>query len=189
MERSAFTYSEYSSGSPNRSRAARDQARRQRSKAQEAQEREDMEREELVSKAKAMQAIAQQMSEHNDMMLAGLQSQSMAADEPPAGPTDFVKRNRAAAGERDGIDKKGRALLARAQVMSGAAVHLDAGKKPTPRRPLTNLPAPADESADLIQAALDEMARGDKLSLINSKTSKSAAAGRRKGGLPDRRWQ
>lgn len=103
-----------------------------------------MEREELVSKAKAMQAIAQQMSEHNDMMLAGLQSQSMAADEPPAGPTDFVKRNRAAAGERDGIDKKGRALLARAQVMSGAAVHLGELRpyRPPAARPTAAPPLP-----------------------------------------------
>ena len=40
--------------------------------------------------------------------------------------TDFVARNIAQAGAKDGIDKKGKLLIARAQVMSGAAAHLGA---------------------------------------------------------------
>ena len=166
MERSSFQYSDYVNNSPSRSRAARDQARRARNKQQEAQDKEDEERAELVRKAKTMQAIAQQMSEHNETMLAGLQAQSGLAgggDELPTGPTDFVARNIAKAGAKDGIDKQGHALLARAQVMSGAAAHLGVENKP-PRRTVVlqqqqqQQQAEAhDASADLIAAALAEV--------------------------------
>ena len=50
------------------------------------------------SAAVAMQAVAQQMADHNETMLAGLHAQSSPVRED-TGPADFIARNRQRAGE------------------------------------------------------------------------------------------
>jgi hypothetical protein len=190
MERSMDEYTGFSTGSPTKSGPARDQARRQRTKAQKEQEREERERESLVAKAAAMTKIAQNMSDQNEKMLAGIESaarfSNMGMDgEPLSKPTekvDFVARNRVNVGpNRDAIGRRERAMLAKAEVMSAATGHLGGegggeGAAPAPaqrrRRPVEEKP---DVSDDLIRAAMEEMQRGEQLTAIETATRRPAS--------------
>lgn len=136
MERNMGEFSGFSSSSPTASRSARDQKRRQRTKAQEEEERETAVREGLVAKAAAMTKIAENMAEQNEMMLAGIQAaarySNMGMDgDPLTQPdkkVDFVSRNRVNVGpNRDQIDPRARAMMAKAEIMSGATQHLAPG--------------------------------------------------------------
>lgn len=188
MERSMDEFSGFASGSPTKSGPARDQARRRRSKEQEEREREERERKSLVAKAEAMAKIAQNMSEQNEKMLAGIQAaarfSNMGMDgeplsQPPA-KVDFVARNRVNVGpDRDVIGRRERAMLAKAEIMSAATGHLGpgaTGAAPAPaprrRRPVEQKP---DESDELIRAAMEEMQRGSQLTLIEAATRRPAS--------------
>lgn len=188
MERSMDEYSGFSTGSPTKSGPARDQARRRRTKAQQEREREERERKSLVAKAEAMAKIAQNMSEQNEKMLAGIEAaarfSNMGMDgEPLSKPTekvDFVARNRVNVGpDRDMIGRRERAMLAKAEIMSAATEHLGGtapGAASVPpsrrRRPVEKKP---DESDELIRAAMEEMQRGDQLTAIETATRRPAS--------------
>lgn len=188
MERSMDEYSGFSTGSPTKSGPARDQARRRRSKAQQEREREERERQDLVAKAAVMTKIAQNMSEQNEKMLAGIEAaarfSNMGMDgEPiskPSTKVDFVARNRVNVGpDRDMIGRRERAMLAKAEIMSAATGHLGGGATgaaPAPaarRRPQTE--EKPDESDALIRAAMEEMQRGDQLTAIETATRRPAS--------------
>jgi len=189
MERSMDEYSGFSTGSPTKSGPARDQARRRRSKAQQEREREERERKSLVAKAEAMAKIAQNMSEQNEKMLAGIEAaarfSNMGMDgeplrKPDAAKVDFVARNRVNVGpDRDMIGRRERAMMAKAEIMSAATVHLGpstTGAAPARaarrRRPVEEKP---DESDELIRAAMEEMQRGDQLTAIETATRRPAS--------------
>jgi hypothetical protein len=188
MERSMDEYSGFSTGSPTKSGPARDQARRRRSKAQQEREREDRERKSLVAKAEAMAKIAQNMSEQNEKMLAGIEAaarfSNMGMDgepiEPSSAKVDFLARNRVNVGpDRDTIGRRERAMMAKAEIMSAATEHLGpsaTGAAPAPaarrRRPAEEKP---DDSDELIRAAMEEMQRGDQLSAIETATRRPAS--------------
>eukprot|EP01043_Picozoa_sp_COSAG02_P035175 COSAG02_NODE_2503_length_8671_cov_20.133108_7_plen_226_part_00 len=189
MERSMDEYSGFSTGSPTKSGPARDQARRRRSKAQQEREREERERKSLVAKAEAMAKIAQNMSDQNEKMLAGIEAaarfSNMGMDGEPlrkldTAKVDFVARNRVNVGpDRDMIGRRERAMMAKAEIMSAATEHLGpntTGAAPAPaarrRRPVEEKP---DESDELIRAAMEEMQRGDQLTAIETATRRPAS--------------
>jgi hypothetical protein len=182
-------YSSFASTTPGASRAARDQRRRQRKTAAAEEEEEEAVRASLVAKAAAMTKIAENMAAHNEAMLQGIRAQRPAS--PPPTRVDWLARNRAnVSANRNPIGRRGQLALAKAQVMAAATAHIPetAASQRASARAAAKLErqtvAPEElnrESDELIRLALEEVGRGEQLTLIEGATRRPARAGRRSG--------
>ena len=184
-------YAHFANTSPNASRVARDQKRRYRNKAAQEEEEAAAVQASLVSKAQAMTKIAENMAAHNNQMLAGLEAAGPMNAAPPKN-VDWLARNRAnVSANRDMIGRRGQLALAKAQVMAAASAHLpdsaasQACAKKADKKlqfQMSQNVEPEGQSDDLIRAAMEEMARGDQLSLIEAATRRPPKLGRRSSG-------
>uniref|UniRef100_A0A7S2FEV1 Uncharacterized protein n=1 Tax=Haptolina brevifila TaxID=156173 RepID=A0A7S2FEV1_9EUKA len=156
-----------------------------RRKEQDEIAKEQEQREGLVRQSNALKALAEHMTAQNERMLEGLNSLSTKSTEPPA-KVNHVARNIAnVSAARQGIDRKGQALMARAEVMAAATAHLGGGSSSAAPPPRYQPPMPTrvsrlgqssrlrvETEEDLVNAALAEIEHGQSMSAFESRTRK-----------------
>ena len=170
-------YSAYANCAPNGLTSTKQQrAQREREEA----ERDQAEREAHVRRANAATAVAKVLVEQNERMIAGMRASSMLTQ--PCShheKVDHIARNIASVGpRRSNIGPREQRLMARAEVMAAATQHLEgaAGASHTlARRTKYSASAPADNSADLVRAAREEVERGMGISAYESATRRAPA--------------
>ena len=147
-----------------------------RRKELEVVAKEEEQREALVRQGNALAALAEHMTLQNEKMLEGLKYLSAQSSSEPPAKVDHVSRNIAnVSAARQGTDRKGQALMARAEVMAAATAHISGGspapaqarQPPMPTRTSrlggssTRLRAETEE--DLVNAVLAEIEHGESL--------------------------